>query len=277
MEEVARLVFSASVSLLAGYTFMWLSYCRRFSSANLRADRFALHVLAYSFVFFVCGDVVAAIVPLWIPQRLSDIARSLDAAGITATVINSILVAVVLAMAENIRTRLTHRRISVYSGGGFFHAFRFAALARFILKSNDAALRAIFRAFILRKSLMVTLRSHKVYVGTPQLLPWEDPTEILEFIKLMPSRSGFRDVVTKKVTLTTRYDHIAMHLVELERGSSTRIRDPLRRDVLGLVDNEGEIVAEVDINDIGIVISWPEVESLTIFDENLYEAFQRTA
>jgi hypothetical protein len=193
MEEVARLVFSASVSLLAGYGFMRLSYCRRFSSASLGADRFALHVLAYSFVFFVCGDVVAAIVPRWAPQGLEDIARSLDAAGITATVINSILVAVVSAMAENIRTRFAHRGISVPSGEGFFQAFRFAALARYISRSNDAALRTIFRAFILRKSLMVTLRSHKVYVGTPQLLPWEDPTEILAFIKLMPSRSGFRD------------------------------------------------------------------------------------
>jgi hypothetical protein len=277
MEEVARLVFSASVSLLAGYAFMRLSFCRRFSSSSLGADRFALHVLAYSFVFFVCGDVVAAIVPPWTPQGLVDIASSLDAAGITATVINSILVAVVLAMAENIRIRIAHRHLSVPSGGGFFHAFRFAALARFISKSNDAALRTIFRAFILRKPLMVTLRSHKVYVGTPQLLPWQDPTENLAFIKWLPSRSGFRDVATKKVVLSTRYDRIASRLIELETDSVEQLAEPLRRDVLGLASHRGGIVAEVDINDIGVVISWPEVESLTIFDENLFEAFQRSA
>lgn len=124
---------------------------------------------------------------------------------------------------------------------------------------------------------MVTLRSHKVYVGTPQLLPWEDPTEIPAFIKLMPLRSRFRDAVTKKVILTTRYDRIASRLIEFQRESVEHLGEPLRRDVLGLVNNWGDIVAEVDINDIGVVISWPEVESLTIFDEDLFEAFQESA
>jgi hypothetical protein len=277
MEEAARFVFSASVSLLAGYTFMWLSFRRRFSSSRLRADRFALHVLAYSFTFFVCGESLATIVPPWTPQQFARIAKSLNAAGISATVINAIVIAVLLAVAENVRIRLSTHRISIPSGVGFFDGFRFAALAHFIHKSNDAALRAIFRACILRKSLMVTLKSHKVYVGKPNLLPWEDPTEILAVIRLMPLRSGFRDAVTKKVTLTTKYDHIAWRLVELGREICDQLADPLRRDMVGLVNDEGVIVAEVDINDIGVVISWPEVESLTIFDENLYEAFQRTA
>jgi hypothetical protein len=277
MEEAARFVFSASVSLLAGYAFMWLSYCRRFSSAVLGTDRFALHVLAYSFAFFLCGEVLAALAPPWMPQRLATIARSLDAAGISATVINAVLIAVVLAVTENVRIRLAHRRILILHGGGFFDAFRFAALAHFIRKSNDAALQVIFRACILRKSLMVTLRSHKVYVGKPDLFPWEDPTEPFAFIKLMPLRSGFRDAVTKKVTFTTRYDHIAWRLVELGRQSSEHLAGPLGRDMLGLVDDDGTIVAKLDMNDFDVVISWREVESLTIFDENLYEAFQRSA
>jgi hypothetical protein len=33
-----------------------------------------------------------------------------------------------------------------------------------------------------------------------------------------------------------------------------------------------EIVAQVDIEDLGVVIAWSEVESLTIFDDNLYKA-----
>jgi hypothetical protein len=35
-----------------------------------------------------------------------------------------------------------------------------------------------------------------------------------------------------------------------------------------------EIVAHVDIEDMGVVISWSQVESLTIYDEDLYIAFQ---
>ena len=277
MDEAARFVFSASVSLLAGYTFMWLSYCRRFSSSGLRVDRFALHVLTYSFAFFVCGEALATIVPPWTPQRLANVARSLEAAGISPTVINAIVIAVLLALAENVRIRVSNRDVSIPFRVGFFDAFRFAALAHFIHTSNDAALRVLFRACILRKPLMVSLRSHKVYVGRPNLLPWEDPTEILAFIKLMPLRSGFRDAVTKKVTFTTRYDHIASRLVQLKSESCEQPADPLGRDVLGLVNDAGAIVAKVDMNDFDVVISWREVESLTIFDENLYEAFQGTA
>jgi hypothetical protein len=277
MEEAARLVFSASVSLLAGYAFMWLSYCRRYSSSGLRADRFALHLLAYSFAFFVCGEALATIVPPWTPHAFSRLASSLDAAGITPAVINAIVIASVVALTENLSIRLLHRDVSIPPGIGFLDAVRFAALTRYIHKSNNAALRAIFRAWIFRKSLMVTLKSHKVYVGKPTLLPWEDPTETLAFIKLLPSRSGFRDAATKKVSLTTRYDHVASRLVELEREPYEESAGPLQHDVLGLVNDAGWIVAEIDIDDLGVVISWPEVESLTIFDANLYEAFQRSA
>ena len=68
---------------------------------------------------------------------------------------------------------------------------------------------------------MVTLKSHKVYVGKPYLLLWDDPTQVLTFIKILPIKSGYRD-----------------------------------------------------IEDLGIVIAWSEVESLTIYDDNLYKAFQ---
>ena len=112
---------------------------------------------------------------------------------------------------------------------------------------------------------MVTLKSHKVYVGKPYLLLWDDPTQVLTFIKILPSKSGYRDPATKKVTLPTRYDELAERLVEINFASGLQkkdVTDPLSSDILGLTDESGEIVAQIDIEDLGVVIAWAEVESL---------------
>lgn len=124
---------------------------------------------------------------------------------------------------------------------------------------------------------MVTLKRHKVYVGKPYLLLWDDPTQVLTFIKILPSKSGYRDPATKKVTLPTRYDELAERLVEINFASGLQkkdVTDPLSSDILGLTDESGEIVAQIDIEDLGVVIAWAEVESLMIYDEDLYKAFQ---
>jgi hypothetical protein len=132
---------------------------------------------------------------------------------------------------------------------GFFEGMRIAAVARFVRKSNDSALRAIFRATILKKSLMVTLKSHKVYVGKPYLLLWDDPTQILTFIKILPTKSGYRDPATKKVSLPTRYDELGAQLVELNSSPNQHkndVTDPLASDILGLVNADGEIIANIN-------------------------------
>jgi hypothetical protein len=158
MGEGARSIFSASIALLAGYTF----------------------------------------IRLW-------------AAGVTAPVANAILFGFFLALFDNIRVRYLMRRdASIGARSGFWEGIRIAAVARFVRKSNDSALRAIFRATILKKPLMVTLKSHKVYVGKPYLLLWDDPTQVLTFIKILPIKSGYRDPDTKKVSLPTRFNYLSV-------------------------------------------------------------------
>ena len=278
MGDAARSIFSASISLLAGYSFIRLSYYRRFMSEHLRTDRYALHVLGYSFVFFILGEIIAEFVPDWTPSTLERVSSGLRAAGITAPVINAIAIGFALAALDNFRVRCLMRSdTSMNARSGFLEGVRIAAVARFVRKSNDSALRAIFRATILKKPLMVTLKSHKVYVGKPYLLLWDDPTQILTFIKILPIKSGFRDPGTKKVSLPTRYDELSDRLVELNvspRRENKDVTDPLASDILGLTNANGEIVANIDIEDLGIVIAWAEVESLTLYDESLYEAFQ---
>jgi hypothetical protein len=280
MGDTARSIFSASISLLAGYTFIRLSYYRRFSAEHLKTDRFALHVLGYSFCFFILGEIIAEFIPDWIPGWFAPARAGLTAAGITAPVVNAIFLALVVAVFDNVRVRYLMRTdASMTASESFLEGVRIAAVARFVRNSNDSALRAIFRATILKKSLMVTLKSHKVYVGKPYLLLWEDPTQALTFIKILPIRSGYRDPATKKVHLPTRYDALGDRLVELEfvPRADHDVADPLSSDILGLKNSQGEIVARVDIDDLGVVIAWSEVESLTIFDESLYQAFQEQA
>jgi len=276
--EAARSVFSASISLLAGYSFIRLSYYRRYVSEYLRTDRYSLHVLGYSFVFFLFGDVIAEFMPRWTPRALEHVVAGLAATGITAPVINAICLGFGVAVLDNFRVRWLMRDDAALGiRSGFLERVRFAAVARFVRKSNDSSLRVIFRATVLQKSLMVTLKSHKVYVGKPYQLHWEDPTQILTFIKILPEKSGYRDPVTKQVSLPTRYDDLGAQLVELDSSTGVdakNVADPLATDVLGLVNAEGEIVAHIDVEDLGVVIAWAEVVSLSIYDEDLYNAFQ---
>jgi hypothetical protein len=280
MEEAARSAFSASLALVAGYAFIRLSYYRRFSAECLRADRFALHILGYSFFLFVLGDVAATFIPYWTPRRLQSAEADLAAIGIKHPVINAIFFGMAAAVCDNIRVRLLMRKnVALLSGKSFVERIRIAAVARFVGKSNDSALRVMFRATIFKKPVMVTLQSGKVYVGKPFLSLWEDPTQALTFIKILPSKSGYRDPVTKKVTLGTRYDELLNErLVEIDEGiprdDAKDATDPLTSDVLGLINAHDEIVAHVDIEDMGVVISWSQLESLTIYDEDLYIAFQ---
>lgn len=281
MSDAARTLFSASISLLAGYSFLRMSYYRRFASESVRTDRFALLVLGYSFLFYVLGHVVAEFIPYWTPAFLEHVSSGLEAAGITTPVINAIFLGGLFAAFDNCRVRFLMRNDAYVSGSTHFEGLRKAAVARFVHKSRDAALRAIFRAMVLKKPLMVTLKSHKVYVGKPYILLSEDPTQALTFIKILPSKSGYRDPATKKVTLQTRYDELlTSRLVEYADSFPKKpppISDPLASDVLGLTNARGEVVADVDLADMGVVISWAEVEALTIYDENLYKAFQDQA
>jgi hypothetical protein len=279
MGEAASSLFSASISLLAGYAFIRASYYRRFMSEHLRTDRYALHILGYSFFFFVVGEVLAETLPYWTPKFLEPASANLAAAGIKPPVINAISLGIVLGVLDNFRVRwLMRKSRSLGPHTGLFEGLRIAAVTRFVRKSKDSALRAIFRATILQKPLMVTLKSHKVYVGKPYLTAWDDPTQALTFIKILPTKSGYRDPNTKKVNLPTRYDKLSQQLVELEeRPVRTKkdVTDVLGSDVLGLTNAAGQVIAQIDIEDLGVVIAWDEVESLTIYDQNVYDAFQQ--
>src|SRR5205823_756791 len=138
-------------------------------------------------------------------------------AGITPAVINAMLAAVLLAVADNFRVLFVMRKDPALPKNApsaplslpkrlrlLRKRLRLAGVANVVCKSNDANVRIIFRALLLRKLIMITLKSRKVYVGNP-VWPDFDPAHVLTSLKILQFASGTRDEASRKVTLTTDY------------------------------------------------------------------------
>jgi hypothetical protein len=275
--ESAHQALAASVFLLAGYVYIRTSYYRRFSAEHLRTDRFALHILGYALVFAVIGAALAEGIPSWTPKSFAPAENDLRVVGITATTVNALVLAALLGMLNNVWVLLKMRddfAVLSVSGRPYLSRLRIAATALYIRKSNDAMLRSLFRALLRRKQIMITLKSHKVYVGQPLFQPDIDPSTVFTSLRIIPFASGSRDDKTKKVTLSTQYSELANDLKEIPGNAKNPDKaDPFLSTKFTLTVRPG-VTAPIDIEDIGIVISWCEVESLSLFDENIYNWFQ---
>lgn len=274
MGETARQLFGAGFPLLAGYIFTRVSYLRRFKAEFMRTDHFAFYLLGYSLAFYLVGAVAAGLIPDWTIPGFSNVRTGLEQLGFTAAVVNSMLASVVWAWVCNVRVLQKVRPLAVSPDDAPRGRFRMAALELFVRESSDANLRLLFRAAVLQKLIMVTLKSEKVYVGQP-IIPDFEPATSLVSIRLIPFVSGYRNE-HKRVIFTTFYEDIGDQMSPPSEGGAVlqrERRDPLRVDMANL-DVNGERVP-IDVEDFGIVVPWSEVESATIFDANIYNAFQR--
>ena len=188
------------------------------------------------------------------------------------------LAAVLLGVADNFRVLYVMRKDPALTNNARLplrKRLRLAGVAKIICNSNDANIRLIFRALMLRKLIMITMKSRKVYVGNP-VWPDFDPAHVLTSLKILQLASGSRDEASRKVNLTTDYGALTTALrASSSRGVSDLDRaNPLRSDVFDLPLEGGKFV-QVDIEDFGAVISWNEIESITIFDKNIYAWFQQ--
>lgn len=292
MTGIVRQVVGAGLFLLAGYIFVRFSYFRRWSVEHLRTDRFALHILAYSLVFFTLGVSLADPLPDWTLKGFEGWRNKPQDFGVTPVIANAIAFAMIGALADNtcvlvrMRAHLAlldaheprdKRRTPLAWLRRIRSRMRLAALFLFMYKSNDVALRTIFRAFAYQKLLVVTLKSQKVYVGQLSL-PNLDPVHPLTSLKLVPVVSGYRDAATKKVVFTTSYKDMEQKIAQIqdESSGSAVVNDkfnPLRTNVWELFLSESS-TARIDVEDFGVVLPWAEIESLTIFDPNIYNAFE---
>ena len=120
--------------------------------------------------------------------------------------------------------------------------------------------------------IMVTLKSGKVYVGEP-VRQIRDPSIVAKSIKLVPLFSGYRDSNTHKVELPTDYTKLRAMLRLRDSAEPANADDPLAQDFADLEIRPNNVVP-FDMQNMGVVIFWEDMQSLSLYDENVYRAFQ---
>jgi hypothetical protein len=278
VEESVVKAFSLSLTLFAGYLFIRLSPYRRFQAENLRPDRYAYHVLGFSLALYLVGVAIAVAVGFDVESGPTyNIARTVaQYTHIQAPVIIAIALALILAVVDSLCIAFVMRRdpaLQLVDWRQPFARMRLAAVARSILKSDDSVLRLLWRATIYGTPLLVTLKSGKVYVGK-SAETISDPSVRTLSLKIIPLFSGYRDEA-HKVELSTDYQRIyeMMQRKPEEEEEQVNLSDPLAIEYVDLKCKDGALV-EVDMQDMGVVILWSEVQSLTLYNENIYRAFQ---
>jgi hypothetical protein len=276
MESIAK-AFGVSVSLLAGYIFLRVSPFRRYRAEHLRTDRFALHVFGFSVLCYSFGIATASIVGYKFHNGLVDIYLHKIAkySELDVSVICTLGVAPLLGILDRAYITLLMCRDPAVKERPWRRLYKkseAAAVARFIFNCDDAAIRTLYRATFYRKPVMLTLKSGKVYVGTP-VKGIGDPSVPANFIKIIPQLSGYKDSSTHKVELPTKYRDITSQMEPLHKEKPAHTDDPLAQDVADLKLSDDEQVV-IDMQDMGVVILWSEIVTVSLYDENIYRAFQ---
>jgi hypothetical protein len=276
MESLAK-AFGVSVSLLAGFVFLRVSPFRRYRAEHLRTDRFALHVFGFSIICYSVGVAIASIVAYKFPGGFVDnylhkFAKYLE---LDVSVLCTLAVAPFLGLLDRLCILVLMCRdpaVKKRPWRRLYAKSAAAAVARFISKCDDAAIQMLYRATFYRKPIMLTLKNGKVYVGTP-VKGIGDPSVRANFFKILPMLSGYRDPDTHKVELPTKYRDITFQMQPRQNKKPSSVDDPLEQDIADLKLSDEEQVV-IDMQDMGVVILWSEIVTLSLYDENIYRAFQ---
>lgn len=281
-----QFVFSFGLFLLAGYLFGRVSYYRRFTLEHLTVHQQSFNIFGYAVVLYLLSWVV-----YWkfvYPEVLTSLKDFEKDTQITIRAIIGVGLALSLGIADNLRVLIvmSDDRSLAFEGSKFLARMRMAAIARYVNKSDDESLRILFRATLLKKLLMVTLSNDKVYVGYVTRYP-ANPTKQPSFLRLVPHSSGYRDE-KMQVYLPVRYDQLRDR-IELKpdaaaadgwRGRLFRLlrktedrKHPLYEDSTTLKLSSEDDSVSVDLNDFGMVIPWSDICTMTIYNEDIYEAF----
>jgi hypothetical protein len=268
--------FGLSVTLVAGYVFIRCSPYRRYRSEHLRTDRFALHVLLYALFVYAFGVAIESVAESnfsgsFAYRLLFGVAKY---TRLDEPVLCALVAAPVLGILDRFWITLLLLRDPAVMQKSWLHPLiksRTAANARFVTKCDDAGIRLLYRAIFFRKPLLITLSSGKIYIGEP-VGGLGDPSVRAQSIKLVPRASGYRNSDTHKVEITTRYTDLRENMVLRDNKEPSNPDDPLEQDLADLTTKDG--IVEVDIQDMGIVILWSEIQTLSLYDPNIYQAFQ---
>lgn len=274
------LVESLSVALLiglSGFLYLYSSYFKRFQLAAASQSTRTSLTFAYGLIFIILTSYVAsnciennpslneALVGFWSKVSPFDsLPGEFGAApvlGLLAGVASNIL-SLIRRSDEPFLKDKSHPLFT----NNLQRRMRLAALSDLALITEDQMLRTLWRSLTLGKLIQVTLKNRKVYIGSP--LASKDPSIESLWLKIVPIASGFRDDETLSYIPTTDYRELFNLLANANEVNPN------------IIDNQKIVVGQsnqslmFDPNDVGIILPWAEITSLTIYDPTLEALFQ---
>lgn len=264
---------------LSGFLYLYASYYCRFRQVHQQPYIRTQLAFAYGLCVVLATSLIDAllIVHLVQVQRLfTDLWVKLNPfAGLSGVFGMAPVVAVAAGVVENVGRLvllsdspiLKDRKHPFYTHS-LRARMRMAALHRYSLSSEDELVKTLWRALSLGKLLQITLKSGKVYVGSP--LASCDPSFDQKWLKIIPIASGFRDSETQSYCPTTDYRRLFEALSNAPASASALDSQLVELSV-------GNIEVAFDGQDLGILVPWSEISSATIYDPALETIFSPLA
>jgi hypothetical protein len=264
-----------TLALLGGFVFVNLCYLTRFSVIQSTGYRLVFSSAVAGVVFlFLATILIPRLLVLPGAQHVGDSWTKLIQLEHSGKPVLAFLLGVILWMPFNLLGWLNPPVIR-------WRPFRFlgegAAIEREIRKKQNPV-EVLLRQAMGSKSLVsVTVKNGKVYIG--KVLTTSNPAFGMEAINLLLSRSGYRDKNTQEMRLNVNYDetHSAIRQ-EMRIKIQAQFLDAIRKNPHA---DEGELLseakrkvsAEADIRNYEIAIPISEVQSVNVFDLEIYERF----
>ena len=274
--EIAQGISGALLVALAGFLYLHVSFLQRFQHAAATPQTRASLAIAYGLLFlFIVGFISnltcwkasplsAFLSRVWLEitpiKGLGGVFGAAPAAGLLAGLLSNFSR---LIQRAN-KPYLNDKNHALFTSS-LIKRMRLAALSEVAIRTDDQMLRTLWRAITLGKLVQVTMKSRKVYIGMP--LPSRDPSVETSWLKVVPIASGFRDSETLAFIPTTDYRDLFDALAEDSQGHDA---EPDRCATSTIQKNGASI--NFDHGDVGFLLPWSDVASLTIHDPEL-EAF----
>lgn len=258
---------------LSGFLYLHASYYQRFRYALVGHQTRASLAFAYGLAFLVLAGVLSragfpgaagqkALASVWVSitpvATLNGIFGAAPLLGLLIGVLSNFW----RLIRASDKSHLKYKKHALFTDR-LDKRLRLAAMSDVAESGEDHLLSTMWRAATQGKLIQVTMKSRKVYVGSPLLQ--DDPSVNSLWLKILPIASGFRDSETLAYIPTTDYRALFDSL-----ASSARSSGPEINSMIQIV--KGKTSISFDQNDLGFLLPWTEVVSITIHDPAL-EAF----
>lgn len=253
---------------LSGFLYLHGSYYQRFQHASATQQVRTSLSFAYGALFLILSSILFP----ELKGRLEILHKYFrDEWSVVSSVLKlhpvffvAPILALIFAIIGNLYRLVRHsdekymkdRSHSVYSEN-LRMRMKLAAMADYAKITDDRMLATLWRAVISTKLIQITLKNRKIYIGLP--LASADPSLMVGgWFKIIPLVSGFRDKDTLSFIETTNYVALFETMANGNEASSGELQ---------------RVPTSFDRNDLGILVPWGEITSLTIHDPALDEFF----